>query len=90
MNKEETTTTAVAIADKPLGTVRNTKYRVFDVSSETFSRFQIGRTKYERWSKFINENERDIVSYYNKNKSSVIVLRNSENGALRALYHSNK
>ena len=88
MNKEETTTTAVAITDKPLGTVRNKKYRVFDVSNETFSRFQVGRTKYERWSKFINEDERDIVSYYNRNKNSVIVLRNSENGALRALYHT--
>ena len=88
MNKEETTTSAGAIADKPLGTVRNKKYRVFDVSSETFSRFQVGRTKYERWSKFINEDERDIVSYYNRNKNSVIVLRNSENGALRALYHT--
>ncbi len=88
MNKEDTTTSAVAITDKPLGTVRNKKYRVFDVSSETFSRFQVGRTKYERWSKFINEDERDIVSYYNRNKNSVIVLRNSENGALRALYHT--
>tara|TARA_R110001592_G_scaffold257106_2_gene520707 strand:- start:203 stop:472 length:270 start_codon:yes stop_codon:yes gene_type:complete len=88
MNKEQTTTTAVAITDKPLGTVRNKKYRVFDVSNETFSRFQVGRTKYERWSKFINEDERDIVSYYNRNKNSVIVLRNSENGALRALYHT--
>ena len=88
MNKEDTTTTAVAITNKPLGTVRNKKYRVFDVSSETFSRFQVGRTKYERWSKFINEDERDIVSYYNRNKNSVIVLRNSENGALRALYHT--
>jgi len=88
MNKEDTTTTAVAITDKPLGTVRNKKYRVFDVSSETFSRFQVGRTKYERWSKFINEDERNIVSYYNRNKNSVIVLRNSENGALRALYHT--
>jgi len=88
MNKEQTTTSAVAISDKPLGTVRNKKYRVFDVSNETFSRFQVGRTKYERWSKFINEDERDIVSYYNRNKNSVIVLRNSENGALRALYHT--
>jgi hypothetical protein len=88
MNKEQTTTSAVAITDKPLGTVRNKKYRVFDVSNETFSRFQVGRTKYERWSKFINEDERDIVSYYNRNKNSVIVLRNSENGALRALYHT--
>ena len=86
MNKEEITTDAIAIADKPLGAVKNQKYRVFDVSSETFTRFQTGRTKYERWSKFINEDEKDIISYYNKNENSVIVLRNVDNGALRALY----
>ena len=57
---------------------------------ETFSRFQKGRTRYERWSKFINEDEKDIIGYYNRNKDAVIVLRNSENGAMRALYHTTK
>lgn len=86
MKKETTTTSAVAIADKPLGSTEKRKYRIFDVSPETFARFQPGRTKYERWSKYINEDEKNIVSYYNRCKESVIVLRNSENGALRALY----
>jgi len=90
MNKEETTTSAIAIADKPLRTVKNQKYRVFEVSSETFAKFESGRTRYERWSKFIKEDEKDIVRYYNRNENSVIVLRNADNGALRALYRCNK
>jgi len=88
MKNEETTTSAVDIVDKPLGAVQKRKYRVFDVSMETFRKFETGRSKYERWSKFINEDERGIVNYFNRNKDAIIVLRNSENGALRALYNA--
>lgn len=88
MKNENMTSSAVEIADKPLGAVVKRKYRVFDVSMETFRKFETGRTKYERWSKFINEKEKDIVDYYNRNKDAVIVLRNADSGALRALYNS--
>jgi len=88
MKNEEMTTSAVDIVDKPLGAVQKRKYRVFDVSMETFRKFETGRSKYERWSKFINEDERGIVNYFNQNKDAIIVLRNSENGALRALYNA--
>lgn len=88
MKNEEMTTAAIDVVDRPLGAVQKRKYRVFDVSMETFMKFQTGRMKYERWSKFINEDERGIVDYYNRNKNAVIVLRNSENGALRALYNA--
>ena len=90
MKNETMTTSAIAVNPKPLGAVEKRKYRIFDVSMETFSRFQKGRTRYERWSKFINEDEKDIIGYYNRNKDAVIVLRNSENGAMRALYHTAK
>ena len=90
MKAETTTTGAVAVVDRPLGAVTKRKYKVFEVSPETFKRFEPGRTKYERWSKYITENEREIADYYNSNKDAVIVLRNSFNGALRALYHKNK
>jgi len=90
MNKEETTTSAIALAHRPLSIVKKQKYRVFDVSPETFRKFESGRTRYERWSKFINEEEKGIVRYYNRNENSVIVLRNADNGALRALYRCNK
>lgn len=46
--KEQMTTGAVAIIDKPL-MMKKTKYRDFDVPTEVFSRFQTGRNKFERW-----------------------------------------
>jgi len=90
MKLETTTTGSVATFDKPLGAVQKRKYKVFDVSAETFMRFEPGRTKYERWNKFLEEDEREIADYYNSNKDAIIVLRNSFNGALRALYHKTK
>tara|TARA_B110000495_G_scaffold59771_1_gene50729 strand:- start:1033 stop:1305 length:273 start_codon:yes stop_codon:yes gene_type:complete len=90
MRLETTTTGSVAIFDKPLGAVDKRKCKVFDVCDETFTRFEPGRVKYERWSKFINEDEREVADYYSLNKESVIVLRNSSNGAMRALYHKIK
>jgi len=90
MKLETTTTGSVATFDKPLGSVKKRKYKVFDVSAETFMHFKPGRIQYERWSKFLNEDESKIADYYNSNKEAVIVLRNSFNGALRALYHKAK
>lgn len=90
MKNETMTTSAVADNPQPLGSTEKRKYRIFDVSTESFARFQTGRTHYERWSKFINEDERDIVGYYNTNRDAVIVLRDSTTGAMRALYHNRK
>ena len=89
--KEEPNMTSgsIAIADRPLGPVLKRKYKKFDVSEETFRKFETGRTKFERWSKYLNlenENEKSIYDYYNKTRgNSVIVLRNEVNGALRAI-----
>ena len=89
MIKDSTTTSAVAIADRPIGVEKDKKkYRQFDVSSETFNRFQTGRTKFERWSKYLNlkdETEKAIYDYHKRNSKGVIILRNSETGALRSI-----
>ena len=90
MQDEQTTTASVAVAPKPIfKKVKKRKYEMFDVSNETYNRFQQGRQKFERWSKYLNlenENEKSIYDYYNKTRgNSVIVLRNEVNGALRAI-----
>jgi hypothetical protein len=89
MIKDSTTTSAVAIADKPLGVDKDKRvYRQFDVSPETFNRFKAGRTKFERWKKYLNlqdDVEKSIYDYHRKNTGSIIILRNSENGALRSI-----
>ena len=90
MNNETITTGAVAIVDRPIGIKKDKrKYKEFTVSNETFRRFQTGRTKFERWSKYLNlqdDIEKSIYDYHNKTKGhGIIIVRNEETGALRAV-----
>ena len=60
----------------------------FDVEPELFRKFQTGRVKFERWSKYLdmnNENHKTIYDFAKKNHGHVIVLRDSNSGALRAI-----
>ena len=88
MINDTTTTSAVAIADRPLGAKKKKKNQEFMVSDQTFNRFKTGRTKFERWSKYLdlqNEAEKNIYDYYRKNSDATIYLRNEKTGALRAI-----
>lgn len=90
MNNETTASGAVSIVDRPLGIKKDKrKYKEFTVSNETFRRFQTGRAKFERWSKFLNLQDDIEKSIYDYNIESrgknIIVLRNEETGALRAI-----
>jgi hypothetical protein len=64
------------------------RYRAFDVEPEVFKKFETGRVKFERWSQYLdmnNENHKQIHEYARKNREHVIILRNLDNGALRAI-----
>ena len=64
------------------------KGKRFDVSSDVFRRFQTGRNKFERWSKFLNledSNQKAIYDYAIRNRDATVILRDSETGAMRAI-----
>ena len=87
MINDQTTTGSVAIADRPLGQKKK-KYRDFDVPSDVFRRFQTGRNKFERWSKYLNlqdEAQFEIYKYAIRNRNATIILRDEETGALRSI-----
>jgi len=90
MINDQVTTGAVAIVDRPLGIQgkNKTKYKDFTVPSDIFRRFDTGRNKFERWSKYLNledENQKAIYSYAKKNRKSVIILRDETTGAMRCI-----
>jgi hypothetical protein len=65
-----------------------TSYRLFDVPPEVFRKFQTGRNKFERWSKYLdlqNEEQKAIYDYARKKPRNTIVLRDSSTGALRSI-----
>ena len=90
MINDQVTTGAISIVDRPLGIQGKgkVKYKDFTVPSEIFRRFDTGRNKFERWSKYLNledENQKQIYLYAKKNRKSVIILRDETTGAMRAI-----
>lgn len=64
------------------------KMKTFDVNPELFTRFARGKKKYTKWKEYLNiddEYERSIYEYARKNPRSIIVLKNSETGAVRGI-----
>ena len=90
MINDQVTTGAISIVDRPLGIQGKgkVKYKDFTVPSEVFRKFDTGRNKFERWSKYLNledENQKQIYLYAKKNRKSVIILRDETTGAMRAI-----
>ena len=64
------------------------KYETFKVSDDVFSKFRNGKTKFERWSKYLDlkdESQRKIYDYARKNHQGIIVLQNATTGVYRGL-----
>jgi hypothetical protein len=63
-------------------------WKMFDVKTDTFRKFENGRYRFERWSKYLDtndESEREVYEYAKKNPKNTIVLRDSESGVLRQI-----
>jgi hypothetical protein len=87
MKNEEVVTGDVAMpaSDYPKS---GATWRLFNVPTDIFRRFETGRNKFERWSKYLNmedEQQRALYSYAKNNSKHTIVLRDSTNGALRSI-----
>lgn len=64
------------------------RYKIFDMPREAFNKFQTGKVKFERWSKYLNledKNQKQVYDYAKKKPKSMIVLRDSTTGALLAI-----
>jgi len=85
----EPTNTAAPIAkkDMPLGGVIR-RYKAFTVPSATFRKFETGRNKFERWSKFLDlsdSNQKAIHDYARSKPNNTIILTDSTTGAMRSI-----
>ena len=87
MKIEDTTTSSVAMP--PSNYPRSgATWKLFNVPTTVFRRFETGRNKFERWGKYLDmsdEEQQSLYDYAKKNTKHTIVLRDSENGALRSI-----
>lgn len=88
MTNEDTTTANVAMPPSDYPKTGAT-WRLFSVKPDVFRRFETGRNKFERWSKYLDltdETHKEIFDYAKKNKGKkTIVLQCSETGAMRSI-----
>ena len=64
------------------------RYKEFTVPTEVFRKFQTGRNKFERWSKYLNledANQKAIYDYASQNRDYVVILKDEETGAMRSI-----
>ena len=63
------------------------RYKQFDVDSDVFRKFRIGKTRFEHWSKYLNMEDANHKSIYDyaKSRQGLIVLRDNSTGALRMI-----
>ena len=64
------------------------KYETFKVSDEVFHKFRNGKTKFERWSKYLDladTHQKKIYDWAKRNHQGVIVLQNATTGAVRGI-----
>lgn len=75
-------------ADAVMHKKKKRKYQSFKVSDEVFAKFRNGKTKFERWSKYLDlsdDSQKKIYDYARKNHQGIIVLQNASTGAFRGL-----
>ncbi len=68
-------------------------WKMFQVRSETFRKFETGRFKFERWAKYLNlgvEKEKAVYDYATANRKKIVVLQCSDTGALRTIRRIDK
>lgn len=68
--------------------LRRKDWKLFDVGSDTFRKFEIGRNKFARWKNYLSDEideEKAVKVYAQKKPSHTIILRNRDTGALRAI-----
>ena len=87
----EDISTASDIDMNPTGKKKKRKFETFDVSDEVFHKFSKGKTKFERWSRYLDmtdESQKRIYDWAKRNHNCAIVLRNSTTGSVRGIRYN--
>ena len=64
------------------------RFKEFTVPTEVFRKFQTGRNKFERWSKYLNledANQKAIYDYASKRRDYVVILKDELTGAMKSI-----
>ena len=69
----------------------NRKCETFKVSDNCFHKFRHGKTKFERWSRYLDltdESQKKIYDWAKRHHSGSIILKNSQTGQVRGIRYN--
>ena len=70
---------------------RKKKCETFNVSDDCFHKFRHGKTKFERWSRYLDltdESQKKIYDWAKRHHNGTIILKNSTTGAIRGIRYN--
>jgi len=87
----EEDTTVASVDMNPTGKSKKKKCETFSVSDDCFNMFRRGKTKFERWSKYLDltdASQKKIYDWAKKHHNGTIILQNSVTGAVRGIRYN--
>ena len=89
---EDTSTASVDMntSGRPLK-MKKRKCETFSVSDDCFHKFRHGKTKFERWSKYLDmtdASQKKIYDWAKRHHNGTIILKNSTTGAVRGIRYN--
>ena len=67
------------------------KCETFSVSDDCFHKFKNGKTKFERWSRYLDltdDTQKKIYDWARKHHNGSIILKNSQTGQVRGIRYN--
>ena len=87
----EEDTSVVSVDMNPTGKPKKKKCETFTVSDDCFNMFKRGKTKFERWSKYLDltdESQKKIYDWAKRHHNGTIILQNSVTGQVRGIRYN--
>jgi hypothetical protein len=87
----EDMSTASAVDMNPTGKPKKKKCETFSVSDDCFNKFKNGKTKFERWSKYLDltdNSQKKIYDWAKRHHNGSIILKNSVTGQVRGIRYN--
>ena len=88
---EDTSVTSVDMNPTGKPKMKKRKCETFIVSDDCFNMFRRGKTKFERWSKYLDltdESQKKIYDWARRHHNGTIILQNSVTGAIRGIRYN--
>ena len=88
---EEIMSTSSAVDMNPTGKPKKKKREIFNVSDECFHKFRHGKTKFERWSRYLDledASQKKIYDWAKRHHNGTIILQNSVTGQVRGIRYN--